>query len=74
VITGAYWEADQAWYDPASQYGDFVVDVPSLPWNPEYPGPLVRSMEALAGKPAQLSFYDGFAIAVWKQNLLTRLG
>jgi hypothetical protein len=31
-------------------------------------------MEAVAGKPAQVYFYDGFSIAVWHHNLLTRLG
>jgi hypothetical protein len=74
AVSGTYWEADRAWYDPATQYADFVVDTPPLPWNPGYPGPLVRSMEATAGKPARLYFYDGFSIAVWKLNLLTRLG
>jgi len=73
LITGSYWEADRAWYDPATQYADYIVDIPPLPWNPGYPGPLVRAMEAAAGKPAQLSFHDGFSIAVWNLNLLTRL-
>jgi hypothetical protein len=73
LITGSYWEADLAWYDPATQYADYIVDTPLLPWNPRYPGPLVRRMEAVAGKPAQVYFYDGFSIAVWNQNLLTHL-
>jgi hypothetical protein len=76
LIPGAYWEADQAWYDPAANYAnyaDFVVDQPDYPGNPRYPGPLIRRMIAEAGKPDRLYFSGEFAIAVWKTNLLTRL-
>jgi hypothetical protein len=72
LITGSYWEADQGWYDPATQYADFVVDVPDQPGNPQYPGVLIRSMTAEAGKPDRLYLFGDFAIAVWKTNLLTR--
>jgi hypothetical protein len=73
LIPGAYWEADQAWYDPAANYADFVVDQPDRPGNPRYPGPLIRRMIAEAGKPDRLYVSGEFAIAVWKTNLLTRL-
>jgi hypothetical protein len=71
LIAGSYWDADRTWYDPATHYADFIVDQPPGPGNP---GPLIRRMEAEAGQPERLYFEGGFAIAVWKLNLLTRLG
>jgi hypothetical protein len=73
LMAGGYWDADNAWYDPATQYANFVVSVPP-PWHPKNPGSLIRAMEAVAGRPARIYFHDGLAIAVWQQNLLARLG
>jgi hypothetical protein len=71
LTTGAYWEASSAWYDPQSAYADFIVNTPPN-WHPLYPGVLVSKMETLAGKPVKIYHYDGYTIAVWRQNLLTR--
>jgi hypothetical protein len=73
LIAGSYWEADRAWYDPATHYADFIVDLPPGPGNPRYPGPLIKTMEGEAGAPERLYFNKGFAIAVWKLNLLSRV-
>jgi hypothetical protein len=39
LIAGSYWEADRAWYDPATHYADFVVD---RRWHPGILGTLGR--------------------------------
>jgi hypothetical protein len=72
LMSGSYWEASDSWYDPATQYADFVVGTPPV-FRPRDPGVLVQHMAALAGQPARIYFYDGYAIAVWRQNLLTDL-
>lgn len=73
LIAGSYWDADRAWYNPATRYADFIVDVPPSSGNPQDPGPLIKRMESEAGAPGRLYFYGGFAIAVWKLNLLSRV-
>jgi len=73
LIAGSYWEADRSWYDPATNYADFVVDLPLEPWNPRYPGSLIATMKGEAGAPERLYFHGGYAIAVWKLNLLSRV-
>jgi hypothetical protein len=73
LTTGAYWEANSAWYNPRAAYADFIVTGRS-PVHPYIPGVLVRSMEEIAGKPAKLYYIGGYTIAVWRQNLLGRLG
>jgi hypothetical protein len=73
LIAGSYWDADRAWYDPATHYADFIVDQPPGSGNPRSPGPLIKTMEGKAGEPARLYFHYGFAIAVWKLNLLSRV-
>jgi hypothetical protein len=72
LTTGAYWEADVAWYNPADAYADFVVDPVSTqqPWRW---GLLVNQMSDLAGRPVKIYHYGGYTIGVWDQNLLTRL-
>ena len=71
LTTGSYWEADQAWYDPATAYANFVVDIP-VRCGPADPGVLIQRMAARAGKPSRLYCFGGYAIAVWNRNLLTR--
>lgn len=73
LTTGAYWEADSAWYDPRSAYANFIVTVPP-PWHPDRPGFLIDEMETLAGKPVRVYHVGAYSIAVWRQNILTKLG
>jgi hypothetical protein len=73
LTTAAYWEASSAWYDPDNAYANFIVNAPPA-WHPDAPGVFVEQMEAIAGKPAKIYHIRGYTIAVWKQNLLSRLG
>jgi hypothetical protein len=66
LVAGSAWDASATWYDPASQYADFVVSPQA--------GLLVGAMEEVAGRPARIYFYDGCVIAEWHENLLSRLG
>jgi hypothetical protein len=72
LTTGAYWEADSAWYDRKTRYANFIVDAPP-PWHPDAAGVLVSHMEAIAGKPAKVYHIKGYTIAVWHKNLLGKL-
>jgi hypothetical protein len=72
LTTGAYWEANAAWYDPDTEYADFIVNAPP-PWHPHDAGVLVSQMESLVGKPARIYYIPGYTIAVWHQNLMPRL-
>jgi hypothetical protein len=71
LATGTNWEADHAWYDPATAYANFVVDIPTR-CGPADPGELVTRMTFRAGKPSRLYCVGPYAIAVWNRNLLTR--
>ena len=72
LTTGAYWEADSAWYDPRTAAADFILTFPPN-WHPREPGLLVNKMETLAGKPVKTYFYGAYTISVWRQNLVPRL-
>jgi hypothetical protein len=62
------WETNEANYDPARRYANFVVaDGPSA-----LPG-MKLSAELTFGKPAQIYQADGYTIMVWNKNLLTEL-
>jgi len=62
------WETNEANYDPARRYANFVVaDGPSA-----LPG-MKLSAELTFGKPAQIYQADGYTILVWNKNLLTEL-
>jgi hypothetical protein len=62
------WETDEANYDPARRYANFVVaDGPSA-----LPG-MKLSAELTFGKPAQTYQADGYTIMVWNKNLLAEL-
>jgi hypothetical protein len=72
-LAGSGWEAIAAWYDPCARHADFVVDT-STSRRPRQLGALVSQMEAVAGRPSKVYFYDGYVIAEWPGNLLSRLG
>jgi hypothetical protein len=62
------WETDSSWFSPAEHYASYAVLNPA--------GPLeVSEQQAIAtfGKPAQTRHYQGFAILVWNENILSRL-
>jgi hypothetical protein len=62
------WETDEASYDPARRYANFVVaDGPSA-----LPG-MKLSAELTFGRPAQIYQADGYTILVWDKNLLLEL-
>ncbi|HEU5390127.1 MAG TPA: hypothetical protein VFV73_29925 [Streptosporangiaceae bacterium] len=62
------WETNEANYDPARRYANFVVaDGPSA-----LPG-MKLSAELTFGKPAQIYQAGGYTIMVWNKNLLTEL-
>jgi hypothetical protein len=73
LLAESWWEADDAWYDPAAQHADFVVGT-SSPGHPHDAGRLIGQMTNLAGRPAKIYFYDGYVIAEWSENLLSKLG
>ncbi len=62
------WETDDANYDPALHYANFVVaDGPSaLPGMP-------LSAELTFGRPQRIYHADGYTILVWDTNLLAKL-
>jgi hypothetical protein len=62
------WETDEATYDPARRYANFVVaDGPSA-----LPG-LQLSARLTFGPPAHVYQADGYTIMVWDKNLLAEL-
>jgi hypothetical protein len=62
------WETDDANYDPALHYANFVVaDGPSA-----LPG-MQLSAELTFGRPARIYHADGYTILVWPTNLLDKL-
>ena len=62
------WETDDANYDPALHYANFVVaDGPSA-----LPG-MQLSAELTFGRPARTYHADGYTILVWNTNLLAKL-
>ena len=63
------WETDDANYDPALHYANFVVaDGPSA-----LPG-MQLSAELTFGRPARIYHANGYTILVWNANLLDKLG
>ena len=62
------WETNEAAYDPARRYANFVVaDGPSA-----LPG-MKLSAELTFGRPAQIYQAGGYTIMVWNKNLLAEL-
>jgi len=62
------WETDDANYDPALHYANFVVaDGPSA-----LPG-MQLSAELTFGRPRRIYHADGYTILVWDTNLLAKL-
>jgi hypothetical protein len=67
----AYWDGRKSWYDPATQYANYLVSIgPARRWRDQG---LVREMVAAAGKPDAIYQSGPYTIAVWHINLLTRL-
>ena len=63
------WETDDANYDPALHYANFVVaDGPSA-----LPG-MQLSAELTFGHPQRIYHADGYTILIWNTNLLAKLG
>jgi hypothetical protein len=63
-----HWETDDANFDPARHYANFVVaDGPSA-----LPG-MQLSAELTFGRPQRIYHVDGYTIMVWDKNLLTEL-
>jgi hypothetical protein len=65
------WEADAAWYDPSTRRANFVITTE----NPDGPlgGIAVSAGQEFFGRPAHTYNVDGYVIAVYRYNLLTRL-
>ncbi len=62
------WETDDANYDPALHYANFVVaDGPAV-----LPG-MQLSAELTFGRPHRIYHADGYTILIWNTNLLARL-
>ena len=62
------WETDDANYDPALHYANFVVaDGPSA-----LPG-MQLSAELTFGRPQRVYHADGYTILIWNTNLLAKL-
>jgi hypothetical protein len=74
AVARAY-ESEASWYDPHSNYANFVVM--NSADNPGRPGVSLvprRDYLALAGPPAHTYHYGTFTILVWNHNLLADLG
>ncbi|MBV9451805.1 MAG: hypothetical protein JO345_38545 [Streptosporangiaceae bacterium] len=68
----SWWQARQAWYDPATEDASFVISVPPpARWQDQA---LIREMEAQAGRPVHVYQVGAYSVAVWNVNLLARLG
>jgi hypothetical protein len=65
-----YWNAERAWYRPATQYADFLVSPATNSWRFQR---LIVHMAAEAGRPAHIYKVGPYTIAVWNRNLLARL-
>jgi hypothetical protein len=72
LMSQAYWEAKQEWYEPSSNYANFLVTA-SAPHEEVDPA-LEWRMTALAGRPAHVYEFGRYTIAVWNRNLLAALG
>jgi len=72
LMPEAYWEAKQEWFEPSSNYANFLVTA-SAPQG-ESDSALESHLAALAGRPAHVYEFGRYTIAVWDRNLLTALG
>ncbi len=63
------WETDDANYDPARRYANFVVAD-----GPDGVLGMQLSAELTFGRPARVYHADGYTIMVWNTNLLAKLG
>jgi hypothetical protein len=65
------YQSSASWYDPRTQYANFVVSGTA-----DGPADLIprADIRALAGPPARTYQFQSFTIMVWNTNLLTLLG
>ena len=67
----AHWDAKKAWYDPATNYADFLVSVGRAGrWQQQS---TLREMAAVAGRPVKVYQAGPYTVAVWPRNLLSLL-
>jgi hypothetical protein len=71
-LTGrTWWQAKQAWYDPAANTANFLISVGTAErWQDQL---LIQEMEARAGRPDHVYQVGAYSVAVWNVNLLARL-
>jgi hypothetical protein len=62
-LTRLAWNTEASWYDPAQHNASFLIFNPCAPT-------LTDSLYRNLGQPSATYFVDGFAVAVWKTNLL----
>jgi hypothetical protein len=60
------WNTQASWYNPRLHDATFIVFDPCAPT-------LTRSLYQNLGPPSATYFAEGFTVAVWKANLLTKL-
>ncbi len=72
LMPEAYWEAKQEWFEPSSNYANFLVTANAPPG--ESDSALEWHLAALAGRPAHVYEFGRNTIAVWDRKLLTALG
>jgi hypothetical protein len=65
------WEAKSGWFDPATNYANFVVMVSGPPAQAIFAKPAV--VRAVFGRPARTYTFQRYTIMVWNKNLLLRL-
>jgi hypothetical protein len=70
-ITSDYWEVRSQWFDPASNYANFIVLVPAPPGFTRYP--TVASVRRTFGQPLHIYYVGSYTIMVWSKNLLADL-
>jgi hypothetical protein len=67
-FTRGQWEAENSWYDPARRNANFLVIGGSASCSN------ATQAASVFGRPVHTYHVAGYAILVWRENLLTRLG
>jgi len=70
-LTGeTWWEGKKSWYAAGNQ-ADFVISIGSAArWRDQT---LIRQMASLAGRPSAIYQAGDYTVAVWRENLMTKL-
>jgi len=71
VIAAAYWDARKDWYEPATHYASFLVDIDSAATG--HNEVLLSQLAAVAGRPAEVYQVGPYTVAVWHENLLKHI-